>query len=340
MHRLGWRSERGMSSVIGNLLLVAVVVVLGITISLLALTVVDGLGVPTAEGSFEYERTSAGLRMTPTALGTDVAVLLNGEQVTTFDADEAGSSVLLPTAPGDRIVVVSRDGEQSVLVTEEIDQRSEIGDFIAYYTFESGSGRTLVDRSGNDNDGALIDDNTGDGESGPSWAGCGLRFDGDDDQVSVQDISAPKDTSEFTVAVTYRQTGNDDDINQLVEHQFASGGNEWFLETTDSGTGQYGMDFAAEYPNNVISSNNSYALGDRHVVVGTYDGGTDTYRLYIDGAPVATGSHNRAVNMGDMRIGRDFESTNQYLDGDVCEARLYYTALDGDEVAVISDAMS
>jgi hypothetical protein len=329
-----------MTSVIGNLLLVAVVVVLGVTVSLLALTLVDGLGVPTAEGSFEYERTSAGLRMTPTALGTDVAVLLNGKQVTSFDADEAGSSALIPTAPGDRIVVVSRDEERSVLVTEEIDQRSEIGDFIAYYTFESGSGRTLVDRSGNGNDGDLKDDDTTDGETGPTWAGCGLRFDGDDDQVSIQDISSPTDTSEFTVAMTYRQTGNDDAINQLVEHQFASSGNEWFLETTDSGTNQYRMDFAVEYPNNIISSTDSQALGDRQVVVGTYDGGTDTYRLYIDGTLVATGSHARAVNMGDMRIGRDFESSIQYLEGDVCEARLYYTALDGDEVAVITDAMS
>lgn len=48
-----------------------------------------------------------------------------------YEQTAAGKSVLLPTAPGDRITVVSEDGGRSVLVQEEIDERSEIGDFIA-----------------------------------------------------------------------------------------------------------------------------------------------------------------------------------------------------------------
>lgn len=60
----------------------------------------------------------------------------------------------------------------------------------------------------------------------------------------------------------------------------------------------------------------------------------------MDGTQVASGSHSRVVDMGDMRMGRDFESSIQYLDGVVCEVRLYYSAFDSDEVQRLSDTMS
>jgi len=160
------RQGRAATSVIGILLLVAVAVVIAVVVMMASLTFLDALGAPTADAVFEYEQTSVGLRMTPMAIGTDVTVRLNGKPVSTIESDDAGRSVLLPTAPGDRITVVSRDREQSVLVQKRVDERAEIGDFIAYYTFESGSGSTLVDRSGNDNDGTLNDD--------PKWIDSGL----------------------------------------------------------------------------------------------------------------------------------------------------------------------
>jgi hypothetical protein len=36
--------------------------------------------------------------------------------------------------------------------------------------------------------------------------------------------------------------------------------------------------------------------------------------------------------MGNLRIGGDYESTDQYSDGTMCEIRLPVTALDGDDV--------
>jgi len=187
-------SARGASTVVGVLLLVGVVVVVGGVVALGALTFLDGTGAPQATATFDYEQTPVGLRMTPSVISTTVTVQLNGRDVATFTPDSAGQSVVLPTAPGDRVTVVSRDRERSVLVQRTVEGRSQIGDFIAYYTFDSGSPDTLVDRSGNGNNGTINGDPTVNGES--------LSFDGTDDYVAVTGLNTPvPNVSAFTVAV-------------------------------------------------------------------------------------------------------------------------------------------
>jgi len=329
--------DRAAAPLVGNILLVGVVLVIAVALVTLSFAFLDRTGAPTAEASFEYEQTSAGLRMTSQALGTDVTVQLNGEEFASIDADSAGQSILVPTAPGDTITVVSNDEDRSVLVTREIDDRDEIGDFIAYYAVDSTSGDTLEDESGNGNDGTLESD----GGSDPQWAGCGLRFDGSDDHVSVSDITTGgvDEVSEFTIAVEYEQTGGQGSVNQLVEHRF-SGGEEWFMETSPN-TGEpystgYSIDYAVEYPGEVASST-SVSMDTRHVVVGTYDG--SGYELFVDGQSKASGSHSEAVEMGEMRFGRDFEGSSQYFEGEICEIRLYYTAFDSEDVERITEAM-
>lgn len=326
-------TNRGATPIIGNILLVAVVLVVAITVTTLSFAFLDNTGTPTAEAAFDYEQTPAGLQMTPQALGTDVIVKLNGKALTTIEADSAGESVLVPTAPGDRLTVVSTDDEKSVLVDRQVDDRSEVGDFIAYYTFDQTTGDAVVDRSGNGNDGTI----TGD----PTWLSGdgGLQFDGESDYVTVENISAPADVDEFTIAVAYKQQGaGSDDINQLVEHEWS--GNEWFLETRDGGSDPYRLKYAVGYPDSSgqIQTDDAYDYGTRNVAVGTYDG--NDFELYVNGTSVADGSFDRAVNMGDMRIGRDFESGIQYFEGEIYEVRLYYTAFDGEQVEVITEAMS
>jgi len=324
--------RRAAAPVVGNVLLVGIAIVLAVALSVLAMGFLEGSGTPTGEAAFEYEQVPTGLEMTAEALGTDVSVELNGRPFARFDAGEAGRTVLVPTAPNDRITVVSRDGDRTVLVDKRIDERSEIGDFVAYYTFGAGSGSTLEDQSGNGNDGTL--------EGDPTWLGSGgLRFDGNDDYVEVEDISAPVAVDEFTVAVAYRQRGpGSDAVSQLVEHTWS--GNEWFLETRDDGTGDYRLEYAVGFPDAAgqLQSGYDYAHGERRVAVGTYDG--SDFELYVDGARVDGGSYSRSVDMGDLTLARDFESSNQYLEGDVYEVRLYYEAVDDSEVDSITRAMS
>lgn len=332
-------SDRGVTPVVANVLLVAIAVVLGVVIITLSFSFVDDTGTPTAEATFEFEENPVGLELVPTALGQPVTVQLNGRDVATLDAGDVGMGTLLPTAPGDEVTVVSADGERSLLLREEVDDRSEIGDFVLYYDFTAGSGSTVVDRSRNDNEGTLLDD---DGGSGPTWTDGCLAFDGENDHVETANISVGgvSAVDSFTVATEVTidaETGSGNQYRQqFVEHRF--GGNEWFLETSDSDA-PFSALYAVEYPARTVEASDALSTGESYVVVGTYDGESNEYALYIDGTEVANGAYDRAVGMGELHLARDFESQIQYLDGEMCEFRLYYTAFSEDEVASLTETM-
>lgn len=331
--------DRGATPVIGNVLLVAIVVVVGSLVFILAAGLVQ-TGAPTAEAVFEYEETNVGLEMTPVAIATDVTVQLNGKPVASFESDGAGESILLPTAPGDTITVISADERRSVLVQKQIEGRSQIGDFIAYYTFDTTSG-ALRDRSGNGNDGAVNGD--------PERSGSSFTFDGSNDFVEVQDISSPVDVNEFTIAATYR-TDDASKKQEIVEHK--SGADNWLFELKPcsndevdddicSGDDRYvpvfNVDQAGGSQDGQIFGSPQRA-GTQHTLVGTYDG--EKYTLYVDGARMASGNYSGEISMGDMNLGRDIEFDGDYLEGDISELRLYYSAFDQREVEIITNAMS
>jgi hypothetical protein len=175
-----------------------------------------------------------------------------------------------------------------------------------------------------------------------------LRFDGTDDYVTVPQLNTPGtvDVSEFTVAVEYTMTGHPDrspgredyrDIQQLVEHRFSGGNFEWFVETTAAETDPYGLQYAVEYPGATAVSDEEYAVGEERVVVGTYDGAQAT--VYVDGSRVDTAPHGDDVEMGKLRIGRDFESDIQHFEGCISELRLYYSAFGDAEVRTLTTAI-
>jgi len=322
--------DRAVTPAVAVILLVAVAVVLGATITVYFFGFTEKIGGPTAEATFEYAESPVGIEMTAEQIAEDVTVEINGKQVASFDSSDAGQSRLIPTSPGDQLTVISADESRSVLVSRTIDDRDELGDFIAHYTFEEGSGDTLVDRSGNDNDGEI---------TGADWitsSDTGLDFDGSGDQVLVDGVNAPDevDVEEFTIAVAYKQNPGNNGVNQLIEHEYS--GNEWFLETDVSGS-TYQMEYTVDFPQQ-LETGYMYNPGQRRVAVGTYDG--NDYDLYMNGNYVDGKSVERSVGMGDMEIGVDSDGGSQYLDGEIYEIRLYYSAFDDDSVESITRVMS
>jgi flagellin-like protein len=331
--------RRAVTPVVGNVLLVAVVVVIAISLTTLSFAFLDNTGAPTAEATFEYEQTPAGLRLVPEQLGTDVTVQLNGKPVADVAADSVGESVLVPTAPGDTISVVSQDAERSVLVTREVDDRSEVGDFIAYYTFEEpDSNGNVPDESGNGNTGITKDDpafRTGGGDT------C-MEFDGTGDWVEVPDLDSSVDVSELTVAVAYRPDRGDRK-QELVEHINPDGSN-WLMEMKDRAPGEqyklaYSVDKAGGSQTGQFFSS-TLSANDRHVAVGTFDG--QNYELFVDGTSQGSNSFasSQSVGVGSLAVARDGEAGRDYLDGEICELRLYYTAFEEDEVGAVTNAMA
>jgi flagellin-like protein len=333
----GSLGERGATPVIGNILLVAIVILLGFTLTTLAFAFLEDSGTPSADVAFEYEQTPVGLKMTPVAMGTDVIVKLNGNKVAEIAADQAGKSVLLPTAPDDRITVVSQDEQQSILVEREVDNRDEIGDFIAYYTFEDGNATTVVDESGNGNHGAIF------GGITPVNSGCGSALELDGQKGTYVDIGdltvdGPDDVDEITIAIEY-QLDSGSDIQNLIEHQDSSFA--WYIETREKFDDPHRMRFDIGWnaaPSAEITTGDIPAK-ETQILVGTYDGNKMSF--YRNGALVGTKSLDRDVALGEVILGADSDpsSIGQNLDGQLCNVRFYYAAFDSDEVQRITNTM-
>ena len=264
-------------------------------------------------------------------------IRLNGKPVAELAAESAGQSVLLPTAPGDRITIVSTDEERSVLVDRQIDDRSEVGDLIAYYPFESGSGTTILDESGNDNHGTVDG-----GYNRLSSCGSAIDFDGTSGtHINVGDLSVdgPDSIDQLTVAIRY-QHDQGSGIQNLIEYQNAN--YAWYIETDDKFGNPHQMEYNIGYqssPSNRIETGD-IPSGPTQVLVGTHDG--NQMSLYRNGAQVGTADLDRDVSLGEIILAADSDPSGvgQNLDGRLCEVRLYYTAFDEEEVDVLTEAMS
>lgn len=283
-----------------------------------------------------WDSSDAGLVMDLHAINEEVTLYVNDVAVDTLDPGDLGRSVLLPLAPGDEVELIAEEGSHGLLVQKRVRYR-EAGDFIAYYTFEAGSGTTVVDRSSNDNDATI--------NGGASWVeddqGTGLAFDGSDDYLKVDQLNAKNvtDVEEFTVAATYRIDGGTGDIQQIVEHRNDTTNFEWFLETNSAAV-PYAMNYSVWRDDGTKAGLNTTPMnaGDVHDVVGTYDG--TTLRLYLDGNLVGTSTVDDTIEMGSLYVGADaVGAASQFLDGRLYQLRLYYTAFQDDEVDVLTKVM-
>ncbi|MFB6308559.1 MAG: LamG-like jellyroll fold domain-containing protein [Haloarculaceae archaeon] len=327
--------RRAVSKVLGTVLMVAIVLLLATTAAVMATGFTAKLGGPYPQTAFDFEQTSSGIEVSPAHIGQPVDVYINGGKITSFDENDAGKSKLLPVAPGDQIVIKAQDDDRSIIVREKVSE-GEAGEFIAFYSFEEGSGSTVTDRTVNDNEATIHDDTTWVDEGGST----GLAFDGSDDYVEVAGLHADETVEEFTVAAKYRIEGGTGDIQQIVEHHPPSGNFEWFLETEDSSADsmEYNIGWGGPNSESVVQSS-GVATGTTHVVVGTYDG--ETMTLYIDGTKIGEKSIEEPIEMGKLLIGADAPSGgSQYLDGKIYELRLYHTSFSQSDAQLLSDVMA
>lgn len=288
----------------------------------------------------DFEETPEGMLVKPKIVRSPVMVEINGDSITKITGSDVGGEIFLPTSPGDRLTVTASTGTGKILVDKKIHE-GEAGDFVAYYTFENGEGDTLIDRSGNKNDGIIR--KGGKNYEAPKWVtddvGTALSFDENDGYVEVENLRVENvsDVGGFTLAVKYKIESDTGEIQQLVEHADLDTGLEWFLEMADRDYFPYEIEFSAPYPDkHLITDDNNYA-GETHITVGTYDGETAT--LYHDGEFVGKKKEKDDVGLGDVKIGRDFEGSIQYLNGRIYQIRLYYTVLNREEAKIVTKAM-
>ncbi|HUD10976.1 MAG TPA: LamG domain-containing protein, partial [Candidatus Saccharimonadia bacterium] len=199
---------------------------------------------------------------------------------------------------------------------------------MAYYPLDTDTGDEAYDVSANVNNGALI--------GSPSWVtgeiGDALSFNGTSQYVTVPTSSTDSQTGSMTIEA-WVNLSNYTNTNEILSKTIGSGStNNTFELRTQASTGDLqflGYDTALR----TVTSTSAVPTGGWHQVAVTKTGSTAT--LYIDGAPVGSGSvGTTTTNSNDMKIGaRDDLTSGFFMNGAIDEVRLYDRTLSAEEVA-------
>jgi hypothetical protein len=213
--------------------------------------------------------------------------------------------------------------------------RADLSDgLVAYWSFDEGSGAIAHDSSGNGNHGTI---------SGATWAqgvsGAALDFDGLDDCVEVPDHPPLRlSGTDFSISAwLYLRTRDEDYADAIAAKRSDGSHNGWIWGTrglrVPSETGKVMYQVSGGADPRVLSAG-TVGLDAWHHVVLTYDYGTSSLDIYIDGAHDTSGSvwTPNAETNASLFIGRDSQSCKYCIDGILDDIRIYDCALTAQEV--------
>ncbi len=195
---------------------------------------------------------------------------------------------------------------------------------IAAYSFDEGSGASLIDRSGNGNNGTL---------SGPTWTtqgkfGGALSFDGVNDWVTVNDSISLHATGGLTIEAWVMPSAAQSGWRTIVQKQvdaylLHAGNGSGALRPAAGGT--------ISGANVFTSSPSAIAVGVWTHLAMTFDG--STIRLYVNGGQVATRTQagTLEVNSNPLRLGGT-SVYGEYFNGRIDEVRIYNRSLAASEI--------
>ena len=215
-------------------------------------------------------------------------------------------------------------------------------DLVAYWNFDEGSGATAGDTSG-----AVNDDGTLTGGSGPIWTtgkvNGGLDFDGVDDRVFVP-ISTDLDPSSSN-GLSISVWVNPDALTSM----------HWIVSTLHTSGYYLRADFRGLYPNDQISFSARGWLGTEGQpylstgtwthLAGTYETSTSISTLYADGCIIARGQVCFPAGCApwapavDLTIGSWFEGA-EVFDGRIDEVYIHDRAITTAEVQQLAGTAS
>lgn len=195
---------------------------------------------------------------------------------------------------------------------------------------------SVLDSSGNGNDGDACPNTTGPTGGAAGKFGNGGVFDGTDDYISVADNdSLSFSNNTMSAGVWIKRSGNPA-ANEYVITKGASGNWEYSLYVATNGT--FGITLwtssGSTIVNETSSSNAIFTDGNWHHIAFTSDG--SELRLYYDGKPddvdpVFTGTMSNAGST--MYVGDRPDQTDAEFQGSLDELRLYNRTLSPTEVA-------
>jgi len=208
---------------------------------------------------------------------------------------------------------------------------------VAYWSFDEGSGDTVKDSSGNDNDGTLV--------NGPVWIkgikGNALSFEGTDDCVEIPhsdslDLGAEGQSYsiEFWIKCTKANFEKYPDAHFFTKETFP-----YPFTITQYKDGKIDFRIYDGSSNPSVCSKESIMDGKWHFVVCMRDGKNKKLMMYIDGLLNIKGADRTAGNVnnqGSIKIGR---SMGDDFSGAIDEAKIYNRLLTEDEIRAHYEAL-
>jgi len=192
---------------------------------------------------------------------------------------------------------------------------------VAAYNFNSGTGTTLVDSSGSNNNGTLT--------NGPTWTtsgkfGSALSFDGIDDRVIIPDSNSLDLTSAITLeAWVYPSTTLSGRETILLKEQ--PGDLVYALYANGSKSHPYGYVYIGA--EQAVQGKTKLSLNTWSHLALTYDG--STLKLYVNGQLANSRSQTGllATSSGVLSVGSNGVWSSENFLGRMDEIRIYNRAL-------------
>jgi chitodextrinase len=197
-----------------------------------------------------------------------------------------------------------------------------ISGLVAAYSFDEGSGTTVMDLSGNDNNGTV---------SNATWVDSGkygnaLSFNGSNSVVTIKDSAA----LHLTTGMTLEAWVNPSAVMSGWTDILYKGNDNYFLEGTSSQTAPGGGGTIGSVDVPIFGTAALPVNVWTHLAV-TYDG--STLRLYMNGTQVSSLPEigNILTSTNPLQVGGD-TFFGQYFSGLIDEVRVYNTPLSQSQI--------
>jgi hypothetical protein len=194
---------------------------------------------------------------------------------------------------------------------------------VAEWNFDSGSGQSAPDTSGNNNTGQL-GLTSGVDASDPTWTngktGKGLSFDGNDDRFLA---SRPTITSTISVCLwaKWRSVGTStSNIQMLVDNNHSSSPLQGFVIQDRPDLSKH-LTWSVNPSGNGAESSSQVGNGLWHYICGTNNGSVS--KLYVDGIQDGTANETMAILQPNVSIGYWQFNPGRYLNGLVDQVKIY-----------------
>lgn len=207
--------------------------------------------------------------------------------------------------------------------TSDIDEIGPTNGLLAYYNCDSLQGNTLLDNSGNGNNGINYGATLTSGKSGNA-----LSFNGVSDYVDCGSFSSMTSNNPITLTAWIKFSVSQTGKTILGKHANSPGGASIGIDDTAANKIKFHMDTYAVRVNSTMTLNDD----TWHLITGTWD--TTTLRLYIDGVLNATNNTPTALTAPpvNLNIGRWVGGSSQYFQGLIDGASIYNKALSDIEI--------